>query len=113
MSEEEVFLRDVKKTKRSWKINLKINLEDQRWIYYLILGSFIMIVLLNYTYPGTIERPTYQIKPGLLGFILTTAGGIFLLSALQFGPRGFINGFVIIAIAIILFYFGLPLLLQW
>lgn len=110
---EEVFLRDVKEKKKKWKIDFKINFEDQKWIYYLVLGSFVSIVLLNYAYPSMIEEPTYQIKPGPLGVILTAAGGIFLYSGLLEAPLGFINGFVIILIAIVLFYFGIPLLLQW
>jgi uncharacterized protein YacL len=113
MSKEEVFLRDVKKTKRSWKIDLKINFEDQKWIYYLIFGSFVMIVLLNYTYPSVIERPTYEIKTGFFGMILTVLGGILIYGALQYAPYGFLNGLIIIVIVIALLYFGLPLLLQW
>ncbi len=110
---EEVFLRDVKKTRRKWKIDLKLNLEDQRWIYYLVFASFVILVLMNYTYPSMIEKPTYQIKTGFLGFLLATAGAILLFSALQHGPLGFFNGLIIIAIAVAFLYFGLPLLLKW
>lgn len=110
---EEVFLRDVKKTRNRWKIDLKLNLEDQKWIYYLVFASLVILVLMNYVYPNTMEKQTYEIKTGFLGFILTTAGVIFLLSGLEFAPRGFINGFIIIVIAVALLYFGLPLLLQW
>ena len=110
---EEVFLRDVKKTRRRWKIDLKINLEDQRWIYYLVFASFVIILLTNYAYPNPIEKPTYQIKTGFLGVILTTVGGIFLFSGLQHAPLGLINGLVIIVIVIVLLYFGIPLLIQW
>ncbi len=110
---EEVFLRDIKKKKKEWKIDLKINLEDQRWIYYLVLASFVSILIMNYTYPSMIEKSTYQINSGFLGIILTALGGIFLYSGLQEAPLGFINGFVIILIAIVLFYFGIPLMFQW
>jgi len=109
---EEVFLREVKKTKRRWKIDFRLNLEDQRWIYYLLFASFVIIVLLNYSYPNTMENQTYQIKAGFLGMLLTTVGFIFLLSALIFAPYGFLNGIIIVVIAIFLLYFGLPLLLQ-
>lgn len=115
MSKEEIFLRDIKKTSRTWKIDLKLNIEDQKWIYYLTTGSFILLVIMNYIFPDfyLIKTP-YNFKAGLIGVGLTFFGAIFLLNALFTGGGEGLNSILIwlfgAILSVILVYFGIPLL---
>jgi len=95
--------------------------KDQKWLYYSLLGSFGLIVLLNYVFPNVywIEKnPIYDIKNGFIGLILTFFGCAFLLNALFFrsiGKETFgyyaLTWFIGVVLCMVLFYFGLPLFL--
>ncbi|MDI6826416.1 MAG: hypothetical protein QMD36_04480 [Candidatus Aenigmarchaeota archaeon] len=109
MSEEE-YSRGYKQSKELAE-SLK---KDQKWIYYLIAGSFGLIVILNYLFPSvywTEKRPVYNVKGGLIGLILTFFGVIILMSMLCIVKGGsLLIWVVLIALSIALIYFGLPLL---
>ncbi len=122
MSKEEVFLRNVKKKKK--KKNFRINFktiwqkisQDQKWIYYSIIGSFILLIVLNFFIPATTEAAPYNFKEGFLGMILTFFGLFCLInfSLLEISKGQTMWSFlftvlVSAVLAIILLYFGLPL----
>jgi len=115
MSKEEVFLRDIEKTRRTWKIDLKLNLEDQRWIYYLTAGSFVLLLIMNFIFPESYSiKIPYDYKAGFIGVGLTFFGTIFLLNFLFFGKTGGLTTILITlfsaSLSVILLYFGIPLL---
>jgi len=87
---------------------------DQRWLYYLIVGSFGLIIILNYLFPNVYwleKRPVYDFKFGLIGLFLTFFGIIILLNVLCIFKGSLLGWFVLIALSIALLYFGLPLLI--
>ena len=111
-SKEEIFLRDLKNPKKSFKLNLRVSLEDQRWLYYLIIGSFGILVILNYTLPNvylTESKPVYDLKDGLMGLILMFFGIFFVFNALIIGDIKF--WIIEVVLFLIFVYFGLPFLL--
>ena len=115
MSKEEVFLRNVKKTNRGWRIDFKLEFEDQTWIYYLTAGSFAFLIIMNYLLPETYSiQPSYDFKVGLIGLGLTAFGMVFLLCLLCFGSADNLTSiliwFILAAITVALLYFGVPLL---
>lgn len=121
MSKEEVFLRNVKKSKK--KKNFRINFQaiwqkisqDQKWVYYSIAGSFVLLIILNFFIPATTEATPYNFKEGLLGMILTFFGLFCLINLLllEIGKQSTLSfvltTLVSIILAIVLLYFGLPL----
>jgi len=112
---EEMFLRDIKKTNRNFKLSFRINLEDQKWLNYSVIGSFVFLVILNSILPSNpVQKAQLELNSGLLGVALAFFGSMFLLNAL-FAGGGFLTGLIGVVLCIILFYSGLPLLLgfQW
>jgi hypothetical protein len=108
---EENFSRNVKKTEKNFKLNFKINLEDQKWLNYSVIGSFVLLVILNTIISSKpIHRTAFEINSGLLGLTFVFFGSMFLLSILLTG-REVLTCLVGAVLCIILFYFGLPLFL--
>ena len=95
--------------------------KDQKWLYYSLLGSFGLIVLLNYVFPDVYwigKKPMHDVKNGFMGLILTFFGCAFLLNALFFrsivkGTFGYylLTWFIGVVLCIGFLYFGLPLFL--
>jgi len=95
--------------------------EDQKWVYYFLTGSFVLIILLNYVFPDVYwigKKPMYDVKNGFKGLILTFFGCVFLLNALFFrsiGKETFgyyaLTWFIGVVLCIGFLYFGLPLFL--
>ncbi len=87
---------------------------NQRWLYYLIVGSFGLILILNYMFPHVYwvdNRPAYSLNKGLIGLIMMFFGIIVILN-LIFLFQGSFQGLIFgIIICIILIYFGLPFLI--
>jgi hypothetical protein len=91
---------------------MKVQKEKQDWIYYLIIGSFVSIVILNHLFPDVYwvePKPSLSIKSGFLGVILMFFGTMFFM-------RAFVKGgddwywVLSIVLCIVLLYFGIPLL---
>jgi hypothetical protein len=88
--------------------------KDQKWVYYLIVGSFGLIIILNYLFPNVYwieKRPVYNFKSGLIGLFLTFFGIIILLNVLCIFKGSLLGWFVLMILSIALLYFGLPLLI--
>jgi len=88
--------------------------EDQKWVYYIIIGSFGLITLLNFLMPGyhwTKPEPI-DIEWGFVGVILTFFGSIFFLRAFFAGDGSWFDLYwwLSIILCIVLLYFGLPIL---
>jgi len=88
---------------------------DQKWVYYIIIGSLGLIALLNFLIPDFhwVKPETIEIKWGFMGTILTFFGSVFFLRAffLTGGGDWFDPGWWLCAIlSIVLLYFGLPIL---
>jgi hypothetical protein len=92
--------------------------KDYKWLYYLIAGSFGLIIILNYMFPHVYwveNRPVYDLNKGLIGLFMMFFGIIVLLN-LMLLFKGSFEGFILgIIICVILIYFGLPFLigLSW
>ena len=89
--------------------------EDQKWIYYVIIGSFCLITLLNFMVPGFhwIKPEPIEIKWGFIGVILTFFGSILFLRAFFLsGGKGWFDLYwwLCVILSIVLLYFGLPIL---
>jgi uncharacterized protein YacL len=87
---------------------------DQKWLYYLITGSFVLIIILNYLFPNVYwleKRPVYDFKFGLTGLFLTFFGVIIFINVLFIFKGSLLGWVVLIALSITLLYFGLPLLI--
>jgi len=89
--------------------------EDQRWVYYLIIGSFGLITLLNFLIPNFhwIKPEPIEIKFGFIGVILTFLGSVFFFRAffLKGGGNWFdLYWWLCVILSIVLLYFGLPIL---
>jgi uncharacterized protein YacL len=87
--------------------------KDQRWLYYLIAGSFGLIIILNYMFPHLYwveNRPLYDLKKGFIGLTLMFFGIIILLNILCIFNGSLQAWIFLIIICIVLIYFGLPLL---
>ena len=110
MSKEE-FLQGYKQSKQLSE-SVKGN---QKWVYYLIVGSLGLIIILNYLFPNVYwleKKPVYNFKYGLIGLFLTFFGFIILISMLCIIKGGSILVWIAaIAFSIALLYFGLPLLI--
>jgi len=114
MSKEEL-LKGIKQTYQSVEMCKK----DHRWLYLLWLGSFALLVFLNYTLPNiytVAKRPIFDVKIEFVGLILTVFGFTFFLNAFFFRGVGgesilfYILTWIIGAtICVILLYYGLPL----
>jgi len=117
MSKEEVFLRDVKKTKKNFRINFETIFQDQKWLPYSLIGSFILLIILNNFIPTTVETKPYNFKSGLLGLTLTFFGLFCLINLmlLEIGKESvwsfLFTSLISFILAIVLLYFGLPFLL--
>ena len=115
MSEEDI-IQSIKQTKQS----LELHKKDQRWLYLVWIGSFVLLIFLNYTFPNiySIEkRPVYDVNSGFVGLILTIFGFTFFLNAFFFRGIGkesilfyFLTWVIGATICVVLLYFGLPLL---
>lgn len=100
---------------------LEIQKENQRWLYYLLIGSFGLIVFLNYMFPDVYwveKKPMYDAKNGLIGLVLTFFGCAFLLNAMFFRSIGketfgyyLLTWFIGVILCLVLLYYGLPLFL--
>jgi len=107
---EEVFLKNNKKIKRSFNLNFRISFEDQRWLGFSVIGSFVLLIILNYIFPyKPIEKTQFEMKSGFFGVALTFLGALFLLNALVTGGE-FLPWLIGAVLCIALLYFGLPLL---
>jgi uncharacterized protein YacL len=109
MSREE-FLRGYYQTKKLAESMKK----NDRWLYLSILGSFILIILLNYFFPDIIwveKKPLYDANFGLIGLVLTFFGIIILTNVICIFKGSFLGWILLLAISILLIYFGFPLLL--
>lgn len=109
MSEEDI-IQSINQTKQS----LELQKKDQRWLYLLVVGSFALMVFLNYTFTNiySVEKRPYNIKSGFIGLILTFFGFTLFLNVFFFKSTG--KGFILFAIiCVILLYYGLPLLLNF
>lgn len=114
MSEEDI-IQSIKQTKQF----LEMQKKGQRWLYLLVLGSFALIVFLNYTFPNIYsveKRLIYDVNSEFIGLILTIFGFTFLINAFFF--RGIVGESIILyiltwvigaTICVILLYYGLPL----
>ena len=122
MSKEEVFLRDVKKDKKNFRINFQLIfqkiLQDQKWVYYSLIGSFVLLIILNNFIPMSVEVAPYNFKSGLLGMTLTFFGTFCLINlmVLEIGKGTSMLSFIFtcsisLVLSIVLLYFGLPLFL--
>jgi hypothetical protein len=90
--------------------------ENQKWVYYVIIGSFGLITFLNFMIPDYHwNRPEpIEIKWGFVGMILTFFGSIFFLRAffVKGGSEWFdLYWWLSVILSIILLYFGLPIIL--
>ena len=114
MSDEEL-LEGIKQTHQSVEMYKK----DQRWLYLLWVGSFALILFLNYMFPNIYsveKRPIYDFKSGFIGLVLTVFGFTFFFNAFFFRGVGvesilfYIFTWIIGAIiCVVLLYYGLPL----
>ncbi len=89
--------------------------EKQNWIYYIIIGSFGLITLLNFMIPDYhwAKPEPIGIKIGSMGMTLTFFGSIFFLRAFFVkGGSGWFDAYwwLSVILCIILLYFGLPIL---
>ncbi len=89
--------------------------EDQKWVYYVIVGSFGLITLLNFLMPGfhRVKPEPIDIEWGFMGVILTFFGSVFFLRAFFLtGGGGWFDSYwwLCVILSIILLYFGLPIL---
>ena len=89
--------------------------EDQKWVYYMIIGSFGLITLLNFLMPGyhwTKPEPI-DIEWGFVGVILMFFGSIYFISAFfAEGGSGWFDLYwwLLVILCIVFLYFGLPIL---
>ena len=109
--EKEYFLRGQEQNREL----LSRHREHQSWIYYLIIGSFSLITLLNFMIPDYhwIKPEPIDIKVGFMGVLLTFFGSLFFIRAFFFagGVSWFDkNWWICVILSIILLYFGLPIL---
>ena len=108
---EEYFLRGEEQNKEL----LSRYKEDQKWLYYLIIGSFGLITLLNFLMPNFhwVEPKPLNIKIGFIGAIFTFFGAIFFARAFFIaGGESLLDVYwwICVILCIVLFYFGLPIL---
>jgi len=89
--------------------------EDQKWIYYIIIGSLGLITLLNFLIPNFhwIKPEPIDVKWGFVGVLLMFFGSMFFLRAffLEGGGTWFdLYWWLCVFLSIVLLYFGLPIL---
>jgi len=88
--------------------------ETQKWIYFLVIGSFALITLLNFMMPNFhwIKPEPIDIKLGFIGVILTFFGSVFFLRAFFKGDGSWFDLYwwLSVILCIVLLYFGLPIL---
>lgn len=114
MSEEEL-LKGIKQSNQSVEMCKK----DQRWLYLLVIGSFGLLVAMNYNFPNLYpieKKPIYDANYGFLGLVLTGFGISFFFNAIFFRSIGeesiifFIFTWLIGAVlCVFLLYYGFPL----
>ena len=115
MSKEEVFLRDVKKPSRNWEIDFNLNPEDGKWVYPSIIGSFVLLIIMNFIIPVTpISKLPFDLTEGLVSvfMILIGTGGLvtFLCNVRVGDLTAILISFLGLLISLVLLYFGLPIL---
>ena len=89
--------------------------EDQKWVYFLVFGSFSLITLLNFIMPGYhwIKPEPIDIEWGFIGVVLTFFGSLFFLRSFFFEGGGNwldLYWWLCVILSIVLLYFGLPIL---
>jgi len=89
--------------------------KDQKWIYYMIIGSFTLMTLLNFIMPNFhwIKPEPIDIKWGFIGVIFAFFGSWFFIRAFFFAGSGSyfdLWWWLCVILIIVLFYFGLPIL---
>jgi len=114
MSDEDL-LEGIKQSHQSVEMCKK----DHKWLYLLVVGSFALLVFLNYTLPNISiieKRPIYDFKSGFIGLVLTVFGFTFFFNAFFFRGIGgesiifYVFTWIIGAIiCVVLLYYGLPL----
>jgi len=100
---------------RQVKQSLEMYKSNQKWLYYLLVGSFGLLVILNTIIPSNYlvrSRPSYDIKNGFIGLVLVAFGSFFLLHVIMYEEIEFLRWFIVLVIAAVLLYFGLPLYLS-
>jgi hypothetical protein len=114
MSKEEVFLRNNKKTSKNWKINFNHYLEDQKWIYYSTMGSFALLIILNFLLPDiSVTKVPFDLGEGLVSVFMIFIGTGFLITFFSAGAGSLKEIFISLlglAISLVLLYFGFPIL---
>lgn len=91
---------------------IRSNEERQDWIFCLLFGSFIPLLLLNYFFPDVYwvePRRALEIRSGFLGVILMFFGTVFFTRAFFVGGDDRYWALSVI-LSLILLYFGIPLL---
>lgn len=89
--------------------------ENQKWIYYVIIGSLSLITILNFMIPNFhwIKPDPINIKLGFVGVILVFFGSVFFFRAfIQSVAENWFDLYwwICVILTIVLFYFGLPIL---
>ncbi len=100
---EEVFKAKERKKK-------EIPKEENRWVYYLLISCFFLLVILNFLIPYS-KKPEYDVRMGFVGLCLTFLGSLLFLSFTFFAGLGFFRWLIGFVIALVLLYFGFSLLL--
>lgn len=104
---------DLLKGEKQVKTLIDNSKQDQKWFYYILVGSFGFLIALNFILPSTytIKKPTYDINSGFIGFILMFFAGVFWLHLAISDIDDLFKFLLFSALLIILLYFGLPLYL--
>jgi polyferredoxin len=89
--------------------------ENQKWLYYLIIGSFGLLTVLNFFIPNFhwIKPEPLNIEFGFIGMLMTFFGTVFFFSAIfAEGAGGWFDSswWLRVILSIILLYFGIPML---
>ena len=110
MPEKEYFLHGEEQNKEL----LSREKEEQKWVYYIIIGSFVLITFLNFTIPDFhwIKPQPIDIKLGFMGVLLMFFGSMFFIRAFFMGNGSWLDLYwwLSVILCIVLLYFGLPIL---
>jgi uncharacterized protein YacL len=93
---------------------LEMSKYNQKWLYYLIIGSFGSLIILNFIIPNNYLvkiKPSYDMKNGFIGLVLVVFGAFLLTKIIMYEETEFLGWFIIVILCLILLYFGLPLYL--